>query len=153
MPTTYIPRAFGSVLVLGSGVLTQITPNLTMYVRSGIFEVGSTAITPVVDDYTPIFVGDNGLVFAPQFLHKQNNTPVDLNGAVLSTRMTNQYGVTKIWNSGLWAIDDAANGIAYYTYQASDVDTAGMWTVQVQININGEIMHADPRLLQILPTI
>lgn len=152
MPT-YIPRSFGSTLVLGSGVLTQITPNLTMYVRSGIFEVGSTAITPVVDDYTPVYVADTGEVFAPQFLHRYSNTPVDLNGAVLSTRMTNQYGVVKVWNASMWVINSAANGIAYYIYQASDVDTPGMWTVQVQININGEIIHADPKLLQILPTI
>ena len=52
--------------------------------------------------------------------------------------------------SGIWTIDDTANGLAHYNYASTDVDEAGMWTLFITITIGGNPVHADERLLEIL---
>jgi hypothetical protein len=112
-------------------------------------------MSTVIDDFSPISVGDTLTPFAPVFQQKVNGVLVarSLAGATLSTRMENQYGIIKVWNSANWTIDDAVNGLAHYQYQASDVDTAGTWTMQTQIMIGGLPVHTDTKTLVILPSI
>jgi len=107
-----------------------------------------TLITTLpVESYSPVYVGDTGGLFAPLFLDDINNT-IDLTGATLSTRMS--LGSTvKTWNSFYWTIDDGPGGKAHYNYQATDVDTAGLWQVQTVITRSGKPLHTDVRFLEI----
>ena len=107
-----------------------------------------TLITTLpIEDYSPVSVGDTGAIFAPLFLDGANNT-IDLTGATLSTRMS--LGSTvKTWNSFYWTIDDGPGGKAHYNYQATDVDTAGLWQVQTVITRSGKPLHTDVRFLEI----
>lgn len=107
-----------------------------------------TKVTLPDEDFSPIYVGDTGSQFAPVFVDVDNNA-IDLSNATISTRMTNQYGVTKVWDSANWVIDNAAGGTAHYQYESTDVDTAGVWTVQTTITVNGKPRHADERILVI----
>lgn len=112
-------------------------------------------MTTVIEDFSPIYVGDTLAPFAPTFQKKVNGVlaPLDLTGATFATRMQNQYGVIKTWNPANWVIDDAVGGRAHYAYQSTDVDTAGTWTVQVEVIIGGKPEHADEKTLVILPII
>lgn len=104
-------------------------------------------MTTIVDDYSPIAVGDVGATFAPVFQHKDGST-VSLAGATLSLRMQDQYGDTKT-GTGTWTIDDAVNGLAHYNYSSADVNQAGTWTLYTTITIAGLPLHGDPKLLVI----
>lgn len=107
-----------------------------------------TLITTLpIEDYTPIYVGDTGAIFAPLFLDKTNNT-INLTGATLTTRMTNGSTI-KTWDPTKWTIDDAPGGKAHYSYQAGDVDTPGDWMVQTTVTIGGKPVHTDVRELVI----
>ncbi len=99
------------------------------------------------ESYTPVYVGDVGSLFAPLILDDTDNT-FDLTGATLSTRMS--LGSTvKTWNSFYWTIDDAPGGKAHYNYQAGDIDTPGLWSVQTTVTRGGKPVHTDIRLLEI----
>jgi hypothetical protein len=104
-----------------------------------------------MDDYSPIYAGDLGSPFSVQFLHK-DETPVNLNGATISMKMQNQDNpLTVNTCSGTWTIDNAINGQAHYQWQAADVATVGMWMLFIKITIGGLAVHADSKLLEILP--
>ena len=107
----------------------------------------------IADDFSPIFCGDVGAAFAPQFIH-EDGSPVDLTGATISMVMQETSGITKV-AAGTWTIDIAANGQAHYSYNAADVDTAGSWTLYIAISISGKPTHADVKQLEIknVPTV
>ena len=149
--TIYVPRLFGGMLILGN-VLTQVVPNTTLYVRSGVVEQSPPVFAPVSDDYSPIYAGDTGAIFAPRFLHKSSNTPVDLVNATISMKMQSDTGLVQTCN-GAWTLVDALGGLAYYSYQAADVATPGEWSLYITITIGGLPVHADVKYLSILPSI
>ena len=161
MATITIPRSFGGTLIIpfltsgggGGTTLANVTPNLSLYVRPAAIGIGSTTVSTTTIDYSPIYVGDTGALLAPQFVHKTLGTAFDLTSSpTFTARMTNQYGTTKTLN-GTWTVFNAAQGIAYYILQATDVDTAGAWTLQVSVSMSGETVHADPVLIFILATV
>jgi len=102
----------------------------------------------VVDDYSPIYVGDTGIPFAPVFQHMDGST-FNLSGATVTMKMQDQDGNLKTCN-GTWTVDDAVNGKAHYTWQSADVSTAGVWNLYITITIAGSPVHADMKQLQIL---
>ena len=89
----------------------------------------------LTDNFSPITQGDVGAKFIAQFLY-DDGTPRNLTGATLSMKMQlveaigpiGVAGTVKIC-TGPWTIDDASNGKAHYQYQASDVDTPGIWNI------------------------
>lgn len=99
----------------------------------------------IVEDYSPIAVGDTGAIIAGVFQHKDGSA-VNLIGATLTLKMQNQYGDLKI-GSGSWTIDDPVNGLAHYNYAAADVNQAATWTLYVTITGGGLPLHADPKTL------
>ncbi len=105
----------------------------------------------MIDDYSPVYCGDVGAPFAPQFTHK-DGTPVNLSGATISMLMEEQNDPSNIKTcTGTWTIDNAANGQAHYQWQATDIDTVGMWTLFIKITIGGLPVTADTKSLEILP--
>jgi hypothetical protein len=117
----------------------------------------------IIEDDSPIYVGDVGEIFAPQFLHK-DQTPKDLSGCTISMKLELLTDIssgvpigTLKTCSGTWVIDDAVNGKAHYQYQAWDVDTPGIWGRWVKItDASGNPVHGDdgaggPKKLMILP--
>lgn len=112
----------------------------------------------MADDYSPIYQGDQGTPFAPQFLHA-DGSPVSLSGATITMKMqlTDAIGPivdvvgTVITCAGTWTIDDATNGKAHYQYQSADVASPGVWNLYITITISGVPVHADTKQLVILP--
>lgn len=104
----------------------------------------------LADDDSPVFVGDTGAPFAPQFLHK-DGTPVNLTGATITMKLQQIISIGTVAESvgvvktaaGTWTIDDAMNGKAHYVYAAGDVDTPGTWNRYITITIGGLPLHAD----------
>lgn len=105
----------------------------------------------MIDDYSPVYCGDVGAPFAPQFTHK-DGTLVNLSGATITMKMEKQNDPSNIKVcAGIWTIDNAANGQAHYQWQAADVNTVGMWALFIKITIGGFPVHADQKPLEILP--
>jgi hypothetical protein len=105
----------------------------------------------MIDDYSPIYIGDTLVPLSVQFLHK-DGTAVSLSGATISMKMESQDNPLTVKNcTGTWFIDDATNGKAHYQWQASDVATVGMWMLYAKITIGGLPVTADPKILEILP--
>lgn len=106
----------------------------------------------IADDFSPILCGDTGAPFDPLFLHKDGSV-VDLTGATISMIMEDSEGNVKI-AMGTFTVTNAAGGQASYSYAASDVNTAGSWTLYIAITIGGKPIHADKKTLNIeaLPT-
>lgn len=104
-------------------------------------------MTTIVKDFSPITVGDTLTFYSPQFLHL-DGSPVDLTSATLSIVFLSTIGTRKV-GTGTWTIDNATAGQAHYHYSATDVNTAGTWTLQVQVLIGGEPAHTDTDMLQI----
>src|SRR6266702_6686559 len=111
-------------------------------------------MTVVYEDYRPIDVGDTGKPFAPLFQMIDPTSgqlvPFPLTGVTISMKMKEQEsGVLKVC-SGPWTIDDALGGKAHYAWQSTDVDTAGIWLIQVACtNGAGQVVHADVKVLSI----
>lgn len=107
-------------------------------------------MTDIIEDFSPIYVGDTGALLKPHFRNK-DKTPVDLTGATISMIMQNRDSPSTVKEAtGTWEIDDATNGIAHYTYSAEDVDTAAVWNLFINIEIEGNPLHADVKHLRIL---
>lgn len=106
-------------------------------------------MTIIVDDFSPVSVGDTGAPFAPQFLHK-DGSPQPLIGATITMIMEDAEGNTKN-AAGTWVIDDPSNGQAHYLYDANDVNTAGNWILYITITIGGKPLTADTKSLEIKP--
>jgi BppU N-terminal domain len=105
----------------------------------------------MIDDDSPIYQDDTGAPFAPQFLHKLDQSPVDLTGATITMKMQPEDGGTTITCIGPWTIDNASQGMAHYQYQSADVALAGVYKRFITItNSNGPV-HADMKILEILP--
>lgn len=101
----------------------------------------------VIEDYSPIKVGDTGAIFAPVFQRKDGSY-VNLTGATISAKAV--MGATvKTWNTASWVIDNAVGGLAHYPYQAADVNTAGAWMIYTVVTIGGLPIHADTKILEI----
>ena len=104
----------------------------------------------VIEDFSPIYVGDTEVPLAPQFAHADGSF-VNLSGATITMKMQEAtFGTVKVC-SGTWTIDNAANGQAHYQWQVADVNTAGDWNLYITITIGGLPVHADFKPLQILP--
>lgn len=108
----------------------------------------------MTDDYSPVYQGDVGAPFAPQFLHL-DKSPLNITGATLSMKMelvepiapiggvsTGVAGAIKTC-AGTFTIDDAANGKWHYQYQAGDLDTPGIWNMHPKATIGGNPITGD----------
>jgi hypothetical protein len=104
-------------------------------------------MTAIIEDYSPVSVGDTGAPCAPVFMHK-DGTPVDLTNATISMIMVSEFGDV-IHCAGQWTIDNAQSGQAHYQYQDVDVAKDGMWELFITITINGRPLHGDKKLLLI----
>lgn len=111
----------------------------------------------VYEDYSPLWLGDTGTPFAPVF-QKVDPTSgqlvaFNLTGLTISMKMKEQEsGVIKVC-SDTWTIDNAAGGQAHYGWQAGDVNTAGIWLLQLTCtNGTGQVVHADVKVLEIKAT-
>lgn len=102
----------------------------------------------MIDDFSPMYVGDTLPVFAPVFLHK-DGTAMDLTGATITMKMAEQGDNTVKVCGGTWTIDDTINGKAHYAWQTADTNTAGDWLLYVTVTIGGAAQHADPKTLEI----
>ena len=114
------------------------------------------AITSV-DDFSPISVGDTAKPLAPQFWTWSNTSeqyvPLNLSGYTLSMKMQNSVGIVKTC-AGSWVTDSASQGQAHYAWQASDVDTAGVWSLYITLtNGSSQPVHADVKTLVILSAV
>lgn len=101
-----------------------------------------------MDDFSPIYVGDTGAPFAPQFLHK-DGTPMDLSGATITMQMVSLPSRAIANCAGNWTIDDAVNGKAHYDYTSNDVGTVGFFEMLIEITKNSKPVHADSKILEI----
>lgn len=101
----------------------------------------------MVDDFSPIYVGDTGATFAPVFQYA-NGTLYPLSGMSISMSMRNKTGTIKTC-SGAWTINTATS-VASYAYESTDVDTAGTWTMFIVLTLNGKPVHAQKKTLEIL---
>lgn len=102
----------------------------------------------MIDDYSPIGVGDTLVPFAPQFTGYAG-TPFNLSGLTLTLKMENEQGTVKN-GSGVWSIVDATNGLAQYAWSNADVNTAGIWTLYISFtNGSGQVAHAQTKTLEI----
>jgi len=109
-------------------------------------------MTIIFEDFSPIFVGDTLTPFAPVFQQINQTTgklePVNLTGLTMTMKMSSGP-VTKTC-TGPWVTDDAANGLAHYTYEAADVNTVGLWQMQIALSdSSGDVAHTDMKLLEI----
>lgn len=102
----------------------------------------------IADDFSPIMVGDIGAPFDPVFVHK-DGTVEDLTGATITMIMEDAEGNVKT-AAGIWTITNASGGQASYSYAASDVNTAGNWTLYITITVGGKSKHTDTKQLEIL---
>lgn len=105
-------------------------------------------MSTIIEDYTPMSVGDTGVPFSPVFVHK-DGTPVDLTNTTISMKIINDLGTVKTC-SGTWTIDDATNGKAHYDWQSNDVNMDGDWQIYVVITNSLGPIHADTKPLTIL---
>src|SRR5690242_18771620 len=96
-------------------------------------------MTTIVDDFSPMYVGDTLVPFSPVFRHADGSA-FNLNTATIAMKMQDLEGNLKTCH-GLWLIDDAANGKAHYQWQSSDVDTAGTWNLYITVTIGGASVH------------
>lgn len=95
-----------------------------------------------INDYSPIFAGDTGNAFV--IFVAQANGFKSILGATITMHMQNVDNPATIKTcSGAWGIDPLDNGKASYTYQSSDVDTAGSWYMWINIAIGGKNVHVD----------
>lgn len=100
----------------------------------------------MIDDFSPMYVGDTLVPFAPVFQHRDGSA-VDLTGTSISMKMTSTTGPKTC--TGAWIIDNATAGKAHYNWQTADVDTPGIWTLYVVITLSGAFVHADTKTLEI----
>jgi len=107
----------------------------------------------VVEDYSPIRVGDTGAKISPVFVHK-DGTPQPLDGVIITMKLIGlNTGIVKTCSNagaGAWILDDIPNGKAHRQWQASDVDTADTWRISITLMIDGGPLHADERVIEIL---
>lgn len=102
------------------------------------------------EDYTPIYVGDTGVPFAPQFSTK--NGPLNLTGATFTMVMVNVNGLpgNRHVCGNFWTIDNASQGLAHYDWQPTDVSASGSFELQITVTISGKPVHTDVKPLTIL---
>lgn len=105
----------------------------------------------VADDYSPIYVGDLAPPLSVQFSNR-DGTAINLTGATFSLVMESSIGTRKT-GTGTWTINNATAGQASYAWSSADVSTAGTWTLQVAITVNGLTQHCDPKALEIDTTL
>lgn len=107
----------------------------------------------VVEDFSPIRVGDTGAILAPAFVHR-DGSPQPLDGVTITMKLVGvNTGIVKTCsNTGpaAWILDDIPNGRAHRRWQASDVDTADTWRISIVLMIEGGPVHADERIIEIL---
>ena len=97
----------------------------------------------IVDDFSPINVGDTGNPFSIYVANKNGFQRILGSTVTMTMQNVDIPNVIKTC-AGPWTIDSNDNGKAYYQYQASDVDTAGSWYMRVKIVLpNGGIIHPD----------
>ena len=101
-----------------------------------------------IDDFSPMYVGDTLVPFAPVFQYA-NGGFFNLTNATITMKMQDQDGNLKTC-SGSWTIDDPVNGKAHYQWQSADVNTAGTWNLYITVTVTGATVHAGMKQLQIL---
>lgn len=112
--------------------------------------------TQVVDDYSPIYQGDTLQPLSVQFAEYNSAGQLQaysLTGLTISIKFVNEAG-TVIAGTGTWTIDDAANGLAHYTYASADIATPGLWTLYIKLtnSTSGAFVHGVAKQLEVLST-
>lgn len=108
----------------------------------------------MLDDYSPITQGDTGAPFNPIFVSKTTGSPINLTGATITMRMQNQSSEVAQNCTGTWTLaNDPTTGQAFYAYSSADVASPGTFNLSIEITINAKPIHADVKVLQILPLI
>lgn len=108
----------------------------------------------VQDDYSPIMQNDIGAPFNPVFISKTTGNPVNLTGATITMRMQNSDTGIAQNCTGTWTLgNDPTTGQASFAFSSADVATPGTWNLSIEITINGKPIHADVKVLNILPLI
>ncbi len=88
-------------------------------------------------------VGDTLTPFSVRFID-ENGSPYSLIDATFSMVMVEKTSQERKECTGPWTTSDAEGGLAYYGWQAEDVNTPGLWEFQVEITIGGQTAHTKP---------
>lgn len=112
----------------------------------------STASITSTDDFSPVYVGDTGARFAPQFWEWNDDTnqyePIPLTDKTIGMKIQN--GVTVRDCSDDWVISDEANGLAYRYWKSGDVASAAIWDLYLTLTDGGgKVVHADKRTWEV----
>lgn len=111
------------------------------------------SISLVADNFN-ITQGDTLVPFTPQFAQYVSGVlqAYDLTGLTISLKMQNTNDPSIVHDgAGTWTVDNATAGQAHYTYDATDVATAGVWTMFIKLtnSTSGAFVHAFQKTLQI----
>lgn len=102
------------------------------------------------DDFSPRYVGD--LQPLTHYFTDHAGTAFDLTGvnaANMVLKLYNPSSATTKTGAGSWTITNAVGGVARYNMAAADVNTAGLWQMQVTIPFPTGIQHMDIREIEI----
>ena len=70
---------------------------------------------------------------------KDDKTPLDITGATFTGKLIKRgTTTTKAMTVGSFSITDATNGVFTYAPVTGDVDTAGIWRLQVTLTISSQ---------------
>jgi hypothetical protein len=107
-------------------------------------------MTIPTEDFSPRYVGDLSRPLSHTFTD-HSGVVFSLAGVVaanMTFHMKNINSGTTKTGGGTWTIDDAANGVAHYTWVAGDVDTAGLWLIQAGVPFADGVLHYDVREIE-----
>lgn len=138
----YALRVFGGPVLLSGATISVPPANITLYAR-GKGATNAVKVNVVsIDYFSPVFQGDTGNPLCIQVLHGDRSI-FSLLGASISMEMQNTADLSIKACTGLWGIDSANTGKAFYPYQASDLNTVGSWYLWIKIILNGKKIHVD----------
>ena len=99
---------------------------------------------------SPMYTGQTLPYYQPSF-DTNTGAVVPLTGATLSLKMVNLTTGAEIIGSGVWTIDNAAQGLAHYAWAAADTATAGNYAVYSIASFSGAMEYFQPEIISILP--
>lgn len=107
------------------------------------------------EDFTPRFQNDTAnplkVTFTDHLGVAYNLT--GLTGSNIALRLYNTSSGTTIVGAGTWTIVDATNGIAQYTWNATDVAIASIFGLIVIVTFSSGTLHFDSKILEIKPAL
>lgn len=114
----------------------------------------------VVEDYSPLSVGDTQKPFACVFQEIDPGTgrlrTVSLAGLTISMRMRDvEAEESEARNcAGTWVVDSESEGTAHYLWTADDVAASGIFELQITLtDAFDETLHSDIKRIEIAPVL